>query len=301
MNHSRMINFSTILLVALCCTISMPSCANSSKQESSDSVEQQDAGTAISRDSLVTLMLDDLRGIDDLGKYNEMYERQSAAIKSYWIGSHQGEDQARMNETVFNEFNSLTDSLGGGSTVDMMQSGEIMCAMYRYLTASEYCGKYRDNSLYQEEMRDWLQLENGLNEFYSNLAQVAYWRGSIVNVIISGTMCSLAEARHADYLQLHKEGKFAESSMSITEARTNLIQEITDARSVEGVDESEEDFKDFERVLTALNKSGDHVVGLLDKWLVSRNKLCESLGVPESHTASLIDLFSRRIQEIIEN
>lgn len=298
MNYGRMIIFSTILLVALCCTISMPSCANSSKQESSDSVEKQDAGTAISRDSLVTLMLNDLGGIDDLGKYTEMYERQSAAIKSYWIGSHQGEDQARMDQTVFNEFKSLADSLGGGSTVDMMESGEIMCAMYRYLTASEYCGKYRDNPLYQEEMRDWLQLENGLNEFYSNLAQVAYWRGSIVNVIISGTMGRLADARHADYLQLYKEGKFAESSMPISEARTNLIQEIADARSVEVEDAADEDFK---QVLTALNESGDRVVELLDKWLVSRNKLCESLGVPESHTASLIDLFSRRIQEIIEN
>ena len=293
-----MIIFSTILLVALCCTISLPSCANSSKQESSDSVVQQDAETAISRDSLVTLMLNDLSGIDDLGKYTEMYECQSAAIKSYWIGSHQGEDQARMEETVFNEFKSLADSLGGGSTVDMMQSGEIMCAMYRYLTASEYCGKYQDNPLYQEEMRDWLLLENGLNEFYSNLAQVAYWRGSIVNVIISGTMSTLADARHADYLQLYKGGKFAESSMPITEARNNLIQEITDARSVETENDADEDFK---QVLNALNKSGDRVVELLDKWLVSRNKLCESLGVPESHTASLIDLFSRRSQEIIEN
>ena len=298
MNHSRMIIFSTILLVALCCTISLPSCANSSKQESSDSVEQQDAGTAISRDSLVTLMLNDLRGIDDLGKYTEMYERQSAAIMSYWMGSHQGEDQGQIAETVFNEFKSLADSLGGGSTVDMMQSGEIMCAMYRYLTASEYCGKYQDNPLYQEEMRDWLLLENGLNEFYSNLAQVAYWRGSIVNVIISGTMGTLADARHADYLQLYKGGKFAESSMPITEARTNLVQEIADARSVEVETDADEDFK---HVVTALNESGDRVVELLDKWLVSRNKLCESLGVPESHTASLIDLFSRRIQEIIEN
>ena len=243
-------------------------------------------------------MLNDLRGIDDLGKYTEMYERQSAAIKSYWMGSHQGEDQARMAETVFNEFKSLADSLGGGSTVDMMQSGEIMCAMYRYLTASEYCGKYQDNPLYQEEMRDWLLLENGLNEFYSNLAQVAYWQGSIVNVIISGTMGTLADARHADYLQLYKGGKFAESSMPINEARTNLIQEIADARSVEVEADADEDFK---QVLTALNESGDRVVELLDKWLVSRNKLCESLGVPESHTASLIDLFSRRIQEIIEN
>ncbi len=299
MNHGRMIIFSTILLVALCCTISLPSCAtNSGKQESPDSVEQQDAETAISRDSLETLMLNDLRGIDDLGKYTEMYERQSAAIMSYWMGSHQGEDQGQIAETVFNEFKSLADSLGGGSTVDMMQSGEIMCAMYRYLTASEYCGKYQDNPLYQEEMRDWLKLENGLNEFYSNLAQVAYWQGSIVNVIISGTMGTLADARHADYLQLYKGGKFAESSMPINEARTNLIQEIADARSVEVEDDADEDFK---QVLNALNKSGDRVVELLDKWLVSRNKLCESLGVPESHTASLIDLFSRRIQEIIEN
>lgn len=299
MNHGRMIIFSTILLVALCCTISLPSCAtNSGKQESPDPVEQQDAETAISRDSLETLMLNDLRGIDDLGKYAEMYERQSAAIKSYWMGSHQGEDQAQMAETVFNEFKSLADSLGGGSTVDMMQSGEIMCAMYRYLTASEYCGKYQDNPLYQEEMRDWLKLENGLNEFYSNLAQVAYWQGSIVNVIISGTMGTLADARHADYLQLYKGGKFAESSMPINEVRTNLIQEIADARSMEVEADADEDFK---QVLTALNESGDRVVELLDKWLVSRNKLCESLGVPESHTASLIDLFSRRIQEIIEN
>lgn len=299
MKKNRLFFVLTLLLPVMCYAVSLTSCAGSGKQEVSNNTEQalQDAGSVISRDSLVTLMLSDLNGIDGLEKYTGMFERLTGAIKSYWNGHDQNEVQSKMTETVFGELKSLTDSLGGGSTMDMVQSGELTCAMHRYQTASEYCGKYSDNPLYQEEMRDWLQLENGLNDFYSNLAQVAYWRGSIVNVIISGTMSSIANARLADYLQLFKEGKFAESS-TINEARANLIQEINDARSLEIEDGTDEELKN---TVKALNESGDRVVELLDKWLVSRNKLCESLGVPESHTASLINTFSTRIQEIIEN
>ena len=300
MKRNRTILVSTILMVVMCLAISTTSCGTSGKQEKSvtDVPAVQDAGSVISSDSLVTLMLNDLSGIDDLEKYMGMYDRQTAAITSYWNQSHKGEDPSQMVKTVFGEFQLLADSLAGSSTMDMVESGELECAMSRYQTASEYCGKYRDNPLYRDEMCDWIQLENELNTFYCNLAQVAYWRGSIVNVIISGAMRNLAKKRLADYLQLFKGGKFAEFPMPIAEARANLIQEINDARSLEVEDGSDEDLNN---TFKALNESGDRVVELLDKWLVSRNKLCESLGVPESHTAWLIDQFSSRIQEIIEN
>lgn len=284
------------ICLMMCVAFCSASCANSGKPAETAQTGEE-IGNVTSLDDLLSLMVNDLNEEKDLDGYVNAYERLTAAIKSYWQLNHQNEDEANMVNTVFGELKALADSLGGGSTVDMVQSGEISCAMHRYETASEYCGKYRDNPLYQEEMRDWMQLEKGLNDFYSNLAQVAYWQGSIVNVIISGSMSNIADLRQQDYSQLFKGGKAAECPMPIAEARTNLIQEINDARSVENPDGSEE----FEKTLKALNESGDKVVELLDKWLASRNKLCESLGIPESHTAAMIDSFSRRIMEIIEN
>ena len=284
------------ICLMMCVAFCSASCANSGKPAEAAQAGEEIANVT-SLDDLLSLMTDDLSGEKSLDDLVKGFEAQSAAIKSYWQQNHQNEDETNMVNTVFGELKALADSLAGGSTADMVMSGEISCAMNRYQTASEYCEKYSDNPLYQEEMRDWLQLENGLNDFYSNLAQAAYWQGSIVNVIISGAMNNIADLRQQDYSQLFKGGKAAECPMPIAEARTNLIQEINDARSVE----NDEGDADFDKVLKALNESGDKVVELLDKWLVSRNKLCESLGIAESHTAALIDSFSRRIQEIIEN
>ena len=288
---SKTIFISTFVLAALCLSCSQSTSENNGQAE-------QDAGMVVSMDSLKSLMLNDLNGIDDLEKYAGMYERQTTAMTSYWNQIHKDMDPSQMVNTVFGELQARADSLSGGSTMDMVESGELRCAMSRYQSANEYFGKYSDNPLYQEEMRDWLQLEKGLNDFYSNLAQVAYWRGSIVNVIISGAMADVATSRMDDYSQLFKDGKFAECPMSVSEARTNLIEEINGARSVESENEGDEEFA---KTVKALNESGDKVVALLDKWLASRNKLCESLGIPESHTSALIEHFTSQIQRIIEN
>lgn len=292
----RIIFISTCILTALCLVTGLTSCSNTGSQSVSESIGQE--GPVISMDSLESLMLNDLNGIDGLDKYAGMYERQTAAMMSYWSQIHKDVDPSQMVNTVFGELQARADSLSGGSTMDMVESGELRCAMSRYQSANEYFGKYSDNPLYQEEMRDWLQLEKGLNDFYSNLAQVAYWRGSIVNVIISGAMADVATSRMDDYSQLFKDGKFAECPMSVSEARTNLIEEINGARSVESENEGDEEFA---KAVKALNESGDKVVVLLDKWLASRNKLCESLGIPESHTSALIEHFTSQIQRIIEN
>lgn len=288
---SKTIFISTFVLAALCLSCSQSTSENNGQAE-------QDAGMVVSMDSLKSLMLNDLNGIDDLEKYAGMYERQTTAMTSYWNQIHKDMDPSQMVNTVFGELQARADSLSGGSTMDMVESGELRCAMSRYQSANEYFGKYSDNPLYQEEMRDWLQLEKGLNDFYSNLAQVAYWRGSIVNVIISGAMADVATSRMDDYSQLFKDGKFAECPMSVSEARTNLIEEINGARSVESENEGDEEFA---KTVKALNESGDKVVVLLDKWLASRNKLCESLGIPESQTSALIEHFTSQIQRIIEN
>ena len=288
---SKTIFISTFVLAALCLSCSQSTSENNGQAE-------QDAGIVVSMDSLESLMLNDLNGIDDLEKYAGMYERQTTAMTSYWNQNNKEVDPSQMVNTVFGELQARADSLSGGSTMDMVESGELRCAMSRYQSANEYFGKYSDNPLYQEEMRDWLQLEKGLNDFYSNLAQVAYWRGSIVTVLISGAMADVATSRMDDYSQLVKDGKFAECPMSVSEARTNLIEEINGARSVESENEGDEEFA---KTVKALNESGDKVVVLLDKWLASRNKLCESLGIPESHTSALMEHFTSQIQRIIEN
>ena len=293
---SKTIFISTFVLAALCLVIGLNSCSKSASENNGKA--GQDAGVVVSMDSLVSLMLDDNNGVEDLDNYAKMFERQTAGMMSYWNQIHKDVDPSQMVETVFGEIQTLADSLSGGSTMDMVESGELKCAMSRYQAANEFFGKHSDNSLYQEEIRDWLQLEKGLNDFYCNLAQVAYWRGSIVNVIISGAKADVATSRQEDYSQLFKDGKFAECPMSISEARTNLIEEINGARSMEWENDGDEEFAN---VVKALNESGDKVVALLDKWLASRNKLCQSLGIPESHTSALIERFSSRIQQIIEN
>ena len=293
-----------LVLMLVTAAFSFSSCGNKGEgTEASTATDEQFQPDSMfaSIDTLADFMVADLinDSIDNtLEQLEKRFERISAAVQSYWVLNHKDEDQAKMNETVAQDLKTLTDKLDGGSTVDMMMSGTITCAMERYLTANDYCKLYRENPLYQAEMRDWLLLEDELQEFYIDLAQLANWGGTISKVTSSGSMAFLATARHNDYSQLKKGGNFADGEgMTIAEARANLIQELEDAKSLEDDLVDEEDYRNM---LKDLRERADKVVVLLDKWLESRNKLCDAESIPESHTANLIAKMGTEIMELIE-
>ena len=279
-----------------------PSCGSKNKVVTADksvASEQFEPDVRFaSIDSLVDFMTEGWSD-ETIQGFVDRYDAQQEAIKSYWYLNHKGEDNSRMGKTVFSDLEAMADSLSGGSTFDMMLCGRINCAMNRYFTAKEYSENHKDNTLYQNEMRDWLVLEKELGEFYVDVAYLANWGGSIAHIISSGTLADFAETRQKDYSQLKRGGHFASSPMTIAEARENLIQELADAKSLEA-DDDMYDAADFEGQLKQMREQADKVVVALDKWLVSRAKLCEAEGIPESHTAHLIELMSDEIIRLIE-
>lgn len=291
-----------MLSVALSCM----ACGNKSKTvaESPDKAKVElfvpDERFA-SIDSLAGFMME-VFSAKTVDEFVNRYEQQAAAIKSYGLLNHQGEDTSRLDEVVFHDLQALTDSLSGGSTFDMMTSAHIQRAMSQYLTAKDYCGKYNGNPLYQAEMRDWLALEDELGGFYVNLAYLANWGGTIVQITSSGSLAYLADVRQQDYCQLKKDGHFADSELlTIGEARTDFIQELADANSLDDamVDELY-DGEGYRRTLKEMREHADKVVQLMDKWLESRAKLCAAEGIPDSHTAHLIAVLGIHIMEYIE-
>lgn len=252
-----------------------------------------------SLDTLADFMTQDILDNGTLEKLVSRYESQTAAIASYWVLNGKEGDPDDMVNTVFKDLTTLADSLSGFSTMDMVQSSEISCAMAHYLTAQEYCRHYSNNPLYQAEMRDWLQLEDTLRVFYGELGYLANWGGSIARIIASGSMAFLAETRHDDYSQLKKGGRFAHSELpTIAEALTTLTEELLAAKSLE--DDMNADDHYYREMLKEMRGHADMVVLLLDKWLTSRKRLCEAEGIPEAHTAHLVNLLSDHITDIIE-
>ena len=299
-----MMNKLLLCTILLCALTAFPSCGNKNKVVAGAPAVASKPFKPDMRfesiDSLVDCMID--------GMYNETpdefvqhYENRAAAIKSYWYLNHKGEDNSQMDETVCRDLEALADSLSGGSTYDMVLCGSIERAISRYLTAMEYCLNYKGNTLYQNEMRDWLLLEKELGSFYGELAYLANWGGSIARVIASGTLADLSKARQEDFSELYIDGYFSSSDMTIAEARANLIQELADAKSLD--DEMADELYDgeaFREMLKEMRADADKVVVLLDRWLASRAKLCEAQGIPESHTAHFIAKLGQRIMELIE-
>ena len=251
-------------------------------------------------DSLVDFMIDGMYD-EAPDEFVQHYENRAAAVKSYWYLNHKGEDASQMDETVCRDLEALADSLSGSSTYDMVLCGSIERAISRYLTATEYCLNYKGNTLYQNEMRDWLLLEKELGSFYGELAYLANWGGSIARVIASGTLADLSAARQEDFSELNIDGYFSSSGITIAEARANLIQELADAKSLD--DEIADELYDgeaFREMHREMQEHADKVVVLLDRWLASRSKLCEAQGIPESHTAHLIARLGDEIMQLIE-
>lgn len=292
----------TIVLTGMLCVLAVfTSCGNKNKENievpAPTSEQFEPDAKFASIDTLVDVMTKVLsdHSLDELVAH---FDTQEAAMKSYWYMNHKGGDESRIDEDVCGDLKALADSLSGGSTVDMMQSAEITCAIARYLTAKEYCGEHIKNTLYQVEMHDWLLLEEELQHFYIDLAQLANWGGTISKVTASGALSFLAQARQDDYNKLKKGSSYAnEQDMTTTEARTNLLQELEDAKSLEDDMGAGDDFK---KVLEDMRLRADKVVELLDKWLASRVQLCEAENIPTKHTAQLISKLGQRVMELIE-
>lgn len=293
---NQVFNTTALIVAMLCVAMGFSACGSKNHPTTEEQVAPDAEFANI--EALAEFMSQESMDNDTPQELKSLFDAQSAAITSYWNLNHKGEDQNRMTEVVFKELKALAEKLGEGSTVDMMKSGEINSAIAQYLTAQDYCEKYKDNPLYQAEMSDWLQLEDELDDFYEELASLANWGGTISKVTASGSLTSLAEARQEDYSQLKKGGNFAGSEgMTIAEARANLIQELEDAKSLE--DDLVDD-EDFRETLKDMREHADKVVKLLDKWLVSRSRLCDAEGVPEKHTAHLVAQLGQHIMELIE-
>lgn len=287
----------------LCVAMSLQACGSwniTVDNPTTATVNQMEPETRFaSLDTLSDFMIQDVMDNGTLEKFVSRYESQTPAIASYWALNGKEGDPDDMVNTVFKDLTALADSLSGFSTMDMVLSGEITCAMEHYLTARDYCRHYSKNPLYQAEMRDWLQLEDTLRVFYGELGYLTYWGGSIARIISSGSMAFLAETRHNDYSQLKKGGNFAHSELpTIAEALTTLTEELLAAKSLE--DDMNADDHYYREMLKEMRGHADMVVLLLDKWLTSRKRLCEAEGIPEAHTAHLVTLLSERITDIIE-
>ena len=279
----------------LCAVVCLPSCGNKANSSDDSGFEPDPAFAVI--DSLADFLIADQQQPATPEEFAKHVEAQSLAMKSYWRLNHKSEDAAQATETACQDLSALADSLEGGSTMDMVRCGQIRSAIDQYFTAKEYSEKYSDNKLYQDEMQQWLALEKQLQEFYGDLAQVANWGGTIVQVNTSSAFAGLAHDRLADYAQLHKEGAFAGSELSMAEARTELIQEMEDAKSV---DDAMVDDPEFKKTVQDLRACADRVVALLDNWLTARSELSRSEGIPEAHTAHLLEKMANRILTMIE-
>lgn len=292
-----------MLMGLLCVTTSLQACGNKNiavADRPTATVNQMEPETRFaSLDTLADFMIQDILDNGTLDKLVSHYESQTGAIASYWALNGKEGNPDDMATTVFKDLTALADSLSCFSTMDMVQSAQITCAMERYLTTQDYCRHYSKNQLYQAEMRDWLQLEDTLRVFYSELGYLANWGGSIARIVSSGSMAFLAETRHNDYSQLKKGGDFAHSELpTISEALTTLTEELAAAKSLE--DDLNGDDAYYREMLKDMRGHADMVILLLDKWLTSRKRLCEAEGIPEAHTARLISLLSDHITNIIE-
>lgn len=292
-----------VLMGLLCATTSLQACGDRGiavGDRPTTIVNQMEPEARFaSLDTLADFMIQDILDNGTLEQLVSHYESQTAAIATYWALNGKEGAPDDMAKTVFKDLTALADSLECFSTMDMVQSGQISCAMDHYLTAQDYCRHYSKNPLYQAEMRDWLQLEDTLRVFYSELGYLANWGGSIARIVASGSMAFLAETRHDDYSQLRKGGSFADSELpTIAEALTTLTEELLAAKSLE--DDLNGDDAYYREMLKEMRGHADMVVLLLDKWLTSRAQLCEAEGIPEAHTAHLISLLSEHITDIIE-
>ena len=272
------------------------SCNRNTASQSAD----RSAGLSIpvekvaSMDSLAMFMIEQLWEDRTVENWVKAYETQANGMLAHWDANH-GEMVSRQDyDMVFNkvtdELNEYADELSAGSTWDMVVSCDVNRAVANFFTAKLYCEKYKDNVLYQNEMRDWLALDEAMSEFLGKLCYLDSWGGSIARINAASAYLTIDIGRQKDYEQLHKGGEAFPCEVSVNEARTQLINRMANLQRFK--DEAAEDMpagEEYREMLNRVCELKDLIPQCLDAWLDSRAKLSKAQGIPESNTANMVN------------
>ncbi len=234
-------------------------------------------------------MTENLCGVFTPGEIVERYEQASAAVKAYSSSKYRNRGS---EQRALKDLKAYAERLSEGSTIDMVQSSVIDAACSRYLMAKEYKKLSQDNPLYTEEMNDWFALEKELDNYGGSLAYIMNWGGSLARVINGGFAMTTADERQKSYSQLHRGGAFAASQITLDEACASFRLAV--GSPIEP-DEYLMDDPGYTGMITEMQQSGERLQELFDKWLASHCALCESEGVPESHTAAFVQSLTDNI------
>ena len=246
-------------------------------------------------DSLAMFMIEQLWEDRTVENWVKAYETQANGMLAHWDANH-GEMASRQDyDMVFNkvtdELNEYADELSAGSTWDMVISCDVSRAVANFFTAKLYCEKYKDDVLYQNEMRDWLALDEAMSEFLGKLCYLDSWGGSIARINAASAYLTIDIGRQKDYEQLHKSGEAFPCEVSIDEARTQLIKMMANLQRFKDAADEDEVVRveEYSQMLDRVYELKDIIPQCLDAWLDSRAKLSKAHGIPESNTANMVN------------
>ena len=245
-------------------------------------------------DSLAMYMIEQLWVDETVENWVKAYESQANGMLAHWDANHDQKVSQQDRDTVLNrvadELNEYADELSAGSTWDMVISCDVSRAVANFFTARLYSEKYKDDVLYQNEMRDWLALDDAMSEFMGKLCYLDIWGGSIARINAASAYLTIDIGRQKDYEQLHKGGEAFPCEVSVSEARKQLINQMVNLQRFK--DDAAGDMpagEEYREMLNRVCELKDLIPQCLDAWLDSRAKLSKAQGIPESNTANMVN------------
>ena len=301
--------FSVLVLVVASVSFVMAGVSCNNKAASKSTTGSSDNGIPVEKvatiDSLAMYVIEQLwmeKTVDNLVK---AYETQANGMLAHWDANHEQKASHLVRDTVLNrvadELKRYADEMSEGSTWDMVFSCDISRSVADFSTAKLYCEKYKDDVLYQNEMRDWLALDDVMMEFLGKLCFLDSWQGSIAQINAASAYLVIAEGRRVDYEQLRKGGEFFPCEISISEARSQLINVLEKLkRFKDEAGDVQSGVEEYNQMLDRVYELKDLIVPRLDAWLDSRAKLSEEQSIPESHTANMVQAFGMMARVILD-
>lgn len=256
-------------------------------------------------DSLAMFVIEQMWVDNTVEEWVKAYENMEQGMLAHWDANHDQKASQLVRDTVLNrvadELNEYADELSGGATWDMVISCDVNRSVADFFTTKLYCEKNKDDALYQNEMKDWLALDDVMSEFLGKLCYLDSWGGSIARINAASAYLTIVMGREKDYEQLHKGGEFFPSETSISEARSQLINAMPGLKrfDAENDDMLSED-EHYKEMLERVYELKDLIVLRLDAWLDSRAKLSKAQGIPESHTANMVQAFNIMVRVILD-
>ncbi|MBP5687929.1 MAG: hypothetical protein J6X22_04720 [Muribaculaceae bacterium] len=243
-------------------------------------------------------------------------ERINPKLVAYYDKHHKarGLNEEQKIDSVLNEIENVYEPMTSGSTWSIIGGQSVYLALDSYREAllfSRMLQKAQNEKLraaLREEMLKWRAFEHNLSLYFSGVARLYYWGGSISTPASLMAHQGVISSRIEDQKNLWAilfDKKVLKSGVNLSQTESNFMQSLKQPLDRVYSDDLSKDFEDYVEEYKGTQKLQSDIKNTLNQWLKARESLGLAANLQKNEfqwaTEALLTKYSKDVITIATN